>query len=60
MATQLDQFGFLNIEIDNGNPHTLFTGSFFDNTGSEISNYFTIIKQIQAKDANILPNSGTE
>ena len=60
MATQLDRFGFLNIEIDNGNPHTLLTGSFLDNTGSEIRDYFTIKKEIQAKDANILPNSDTE
>jgi len=60
MATQLDRFGFLNIEIDNGNPHTLLTGSFLDNTGSEIRDYFTIKKQIQTKDANILPNSDTE
>jgi predicted phosphodiesterase len=60
MATQLDRFGFLNIEIDNGNPHTLLTGSFLDNTGSEIRDYFTIKKQIQTKDANILPNSETE
>ena len=60
MATQLDRFGFLNIEIDNGNPHTLLTGSFLDNTGSEIRDYFTIKKQVQTKDANILPNSDTE
>ncbi|MDW0152752.1 MAG: purple acid phosphatase [Nitrososphaeraceae archaeon] len=60
MATQLDRFGFLNIEIDNGNPHTLLTGSFLDNTGSEIRDYFTIKKQIQTKDANISPNSETE
>jgi calcineurin-like phosphoesterase family protein len=60
MATQLDRFGFLNIEIDNGNPHTTLTGSFLDNTGSEIRDYFTIKKQIHTKDANILPNSDTE
>jgi hypothetical protein len=60
MATQLDRFGYLNIEIDNGNPHTLLTGSFLDNSGSEIRDNFTIKKQIQAKDANILPNSDTE
>lgn len=59
-ATQLDRFGFLNIEIDNGNPHTLLTGSFLDNTGSEIRDYFTIKKEIQSKDANILPSSVTE
>ena len=60
MATQLDRFGFLNIKIDNGNPHTLLTGSFLDNTGSEIRDYFTIKKQIQTKDANFLPNSEIE
>ena len=60
MATQLDRFGFLNIEIDNGNPHMLLTGSFLDNSGSEIRDYFTIKKQVQTKDANILPNSNTE
>jgi hypothetical protein len=57
MATQFERFGFLNIEIDNGNPDTTLIGSFLDNTGSEIRDNFTIKKQIQTKDANILPIS---
>jgi hypothetical protein len=60
MATQFERFGFLNIEIDNGNPHTTLIGSFLDNIGSEVRDYFTIKKQIQTKDANILPSSKTE
>jgi len=46
MATQLDRFGFLNLEIKNGNPHTTLTGTFFDNKGDEINDYFTIKKEI--------------
>jgi Calcineurin-like phosphoesterase len=58
VATQFaDKFGFLNIEIDNGNPHTTLIGTFLDNTRSEVRDYFTIKKQVQTKDANILPNS---
>ncbi len=47
MATQLDRFGFLNIDISNGNPHTKLTGTFFDNRGNEIKDHFTIEKEIK-------------
>ena len=45
-ATQLDRFGFLNLEIKNGNPQTTLTGTFFDNKGDEIKDYFTIKKEV--------------
>ena len=47
IATQFDRFGFLNLEIKNGNPHTTLTGTFFDNKGDEIKDYFTIKKEIK-------------
>ena len=33
VASQFDKFGFLNIDISNGNPHTKLTGTFYDNKG---------------------------
>ena len=47
VATQIDRFGFLNLEIKNGNPHTTLTGTFYDNKGDEIRDYFTIKKEIK-------------
>jgi hypothetical protein len=47
MATQFERFGFLNIDISNGNPHTKLTGTFFDNRGNEIKDNFTIEKEIK-------------
>lgn len=47
VATQLDRFGYLNVQIDNGNPHTSLTGTFLDNIGSEMRDQFTIEKQIK-------------
>ncbi|HJR47799.1 MAG TPA: metallophosphoesterase [Nitrososphaeraceae archaeon] len=48
MATQFEgKFGFLDIEISNGNPHTKLTGTFYDNQGSGIQDYFTIEKGIK-------------
>jgi hypothetical protein len=42
VATQFaDKFGFLDIEISNGNPHTNLTGTFYDNQGSIIHDHFT-------------------
>lgn len=46
VATQIDRFGFLNLEVKNGNPHTSLTGTFYDNKGDEIKDYFTIKKEI--------------
>ena len=48
-ATQFARFGFLNIEISNGNPHTELTGTFYDNKGDEVRDQFTITKEIQVK-----------
>jgi Calcineurin-like phosphoesterase len=48
VATQFaDNFGFLNIEISNGNPHTNLTGTFYDNEGSIVRDHFTIKKEIK-------------
>ncbi len=48
MATQFEgKFGFLDIEISNGNPHTNMTGIFYDNKGDIIHDYFTIKKEIK-------------
>ncbi|MDP9306185.1 MAG: metallophosphoesterase [Thermoproteota archaeon] len=48
-ATQFTRFGFLNIEISNGNPYTKLTGTFYDNKGDEVRDQFTIEKEIQVK-----------
>lgn len=48
VATQFEgKFGFLDIEISNGNPHTNMTGIFYDNRGDVIHDYFTIKKEIK-------------
>jgi len=47
VAAQIDRFGFLNLEVQNGNPHTTLTGTFYDNKGDEIKDYFTIKKEIK-------------
>lgn len=48
VATQFaDKFGFLNIEISNGNPHTNLTGTFYDNQGSMVHDHFTIKKEVK-------------
>jgi hypothetical protein len=50
MATQFGgKFGFLNLEISNGNPHTKLTGTFYDNKGSNEQDHFTIEKEIKNK-----------
>ncbi|HEX2304771.1 MAG TPA: metallophosphoesterase [Nitrososphaeraceae archaeon] len=50
MATQFGgKFGFLDIEISNGNPHTKLTGTFYDNKGSDATDHFTIEKEIKNK-----------
>lgn len=43
------KFGFLNIEISNGNPHTNLTGTFYDNIEGNVMDHFTIEKQIKNK-----------
>ncbi len=47
VATQLDRFGYLNVEVSNGNPHTSLIGTFLDNMGNEIKDYFTKSKEIK-------------
>jgi hypothetical protein len=47
VASQFAKFGFLNIDISNGNPHTKLTGTFYDNKGDEVLDQFTIEKEIK-------------
>lgn len=54
-ASQFTRFGFLNVDISNGNPHTKLTGTFYDNKGEEVRDLFTIEKEI--KDKNLIDNS---
>ena len=42
-----DKFGFLDIEVSYGNPHTNLTGIFYDNQDSIVRDHFTIKKQIK-------------
>ena len=52
-----DKFGFLDIEISNGNPHTKLTGTFYDNKGSNVTDHFTIEKEIKNTDVDIQPDA---
>jgi hypothetical protein len=48
MATQFaGNFGFLNIDISNGNAHTNMTATFYDNQGSIVRDQFTIKKEVK-------------
>jgi calcineurin-like phosphoesterase family protein len=49
VASQFDKFGFLNIDISNGNPHTKLTGTFYDNKADNVLDQFTIEKEIKSK-----------
>jgi Calcineurin-like phosphoesterase len=55
VASQFGKFGFLNIDISNGNPHTKLTGTFYNNKGDEILDHFTIEKDIKNVKQSILP-----
>jgi hypothetical protein len=55
VASQFGKFGFLNIDIRNGNPHTKLTGTFYDNKGDETLDQFTIEKEIKNVKQSILP-----
>jgi calcineurin-like phosphoesterase family protein len=44
------KFGFLDIGISNGNPHTKLTGTFYDNKGGAILDQFAIEKEIKNTD----------
>jgi hypothetical protein len=49
MAKEFDgKFGFLNIDINNGNPHAELTGTFYDNKG-DIQDQFTIKKETEQR-----------
>jgi hypothetical protein len=57
MATQFEgKFGYLNIEVSNGNPHTNLTGTFYYNKGNSIQDSFTIEKEINNMKANSSKN----
>jgi hypothetical protein len=56
VANQFGKFGFLNIDISNGNPHTTLTGTFYDNKGNEVLDQFTIEKEIKNTDVDIQPD----
>jgi hypothetical protein len=56
VASQFGKFGFLDIDISNGNPHTKLTGTFYDNKGDAILDQFTIEKEIKNTDVDIQPD----
>lgn len=48
VATQFEgKFGFMDIEISYGNPHTNLTGTFYDNIDGNVMDHFTIEKEIK-------------
>ena len=50
VATQFEgTFGFLDVEISYGNPHTKLTGTFYDNKAGNVEDLFTIEKEIKNK-----------
>ncbi|HZA70506.1 MAG TPA: metallophosphoesterase, partial [Nitrososphaeraceae archaeon] len=49
-----NKFGFLNIDISNGNPDTKLTGTFYDNKGSQILDQFTIEKELKNKNTEVI------
>jgi len=51
-----NKFGFLNIDISNGNPHTKLTGTFYDNKGDQILDQFAIDKEIKNKNSEVISN----
>ena len=56
VVNQFGKFGFLDIDISNGNPHTKLTGTFYDNKGDAILDQFTIEKEIKNTDVDIQPD----
>jgi hypothetical protein len=55
VASQFGKFGFLDIDISNGNPHTTLSGTFYDNMGDKVLDQFTIEKEIKNTDVDIQP-----
>ncbi len=49
-----NKFGFLNIDISNGNPDTKLTGTFYDNKGGQILDQFTIEKDLKNKNSEVI------
>lgn len=49
-----NKFGFLNIDISNGNPDTKLTGTFYDNKGGQILDQFTIEKDLKNKNTEVI------
>jgi hypothetical protein len=49
-----NKFGFLNIDISNGNPDTKLTGTFYDNKGGQILDQFTIEKDPKNKNTVVV------
>jgi predicted phosphodiesterase len=49
-----NKFGFLNIDISNGNPDTKLTGTFYDNRGGQILDQFTIEKDLKNKNTEVI------
>jgi hypothetical protein len=49
-----DKFGFLNIDISNGNPDSKLTGTFYDNKGGQILDQFTIQKDLKNKNTDVI------
>ena len=60
VANQFDgKFGFLDIDISNGNPHTKLTGTFYNNNGNEALDQFTIEKEIKNNYVDIQPSQSS-
>lgn len=58
VASQIGgKFGFLDIDISNGNPHTTLTGIFYDNKGNEVLDQFTIEKEIKNTEVYVQPDT---
>ncbi len=49
-----NKFGFLNIDISNGNPDIKLTGTFYDNKGGQILDQFTIEKDPKNKITEVI------
>jgi hypothetical protein len=49
-----NKFGFLNIDISNGNPDAKLTGTFYDNKGGQILDQFTIEKDLKNKNTEVI------
>lgn len=49
-----NKFGFLNIDISNGNLDTKLTGTFYDNKGGKILDQFTIDKDLKNKNTEVI------